>query len=184
MYGRRISIQSLLLGSVSAADIIIATADADGIGEFLRKFTFSSDTKYPRKYVTNAIGRLKSKGLIKFVSRGDRQFLTITEKGKKRFAEYQKASTVLDRPKKWDGKWRLVMFDIEESSRPLRNKVRRELTQAGFVRLQDSVWVYPYDCEEYVVLLKADHRIGKSLLYVVAERVEYDRSLKALFGIV
>lgn len=54
----------------------------------------------------------------------------------------------------------------------------------GFVRLQDSVWVYPYDCEDLITLLKADLKVGKDVLYVVADRIEYDQPLRTLFDLV
>lgn len=54
----------------------------------------------------------------------------------------------------------------------------------GFLKLQDSVWIYPYDCEELVALLKADFRIGKDILYVIADSLENDGWIKRHFGLV
>lgn len=51
----------------------------------------------------------------------------------------------------------------------------------GFVRLQDSVWVYPYDCEDFINLIKTDFKIGKDLLYIVADKIEGDKSLVKFF---
>lgn len=75
------------------------------------------------------------------------------------------------------------MFDIPERRRRVRTRVRQTLTTMGFYRLQDSVWVYPYDCEELIILLKADFKIGKDLLYVIADKVEHDAPLKTHFGL-
>ena len=86
-------------------------------------------------------------------------------------------------PPRWDGKWRLVVFDIREYKRAVRDKVRNELSAFGFRRLQQSVWVYPYDCEEMVVLLKADHRIGREVLYITAGKIENDLWLRSEFGL-
>lgn len=41
--------------------------------------------------------------------------------------------------------------------------------------------MYPYDCEDLVTLLKADFKIGKELVYMIVENIEYDRDLKKLF---
>ncbi len=43
----------------------------------------------------------------------------------------------------WDGKWRMVVFDLPEEKRSLRNELRRELRTARFGGLQGSVWVSP-----------------------------------------
>ena len=53
----------------------------------------------------------------------------------------------------------------------------------GFVRLQDSVWVYPYDCEDLIVLLKADFKIGKDVLYMIVDEMEGDTHLRKEFGL-
>ena len=61
--------------------------------------------------------------------------------------------------------------------------MRRTLTAVGFVRLQDSVWLYPYDCEDLIVLLKADFKIGKDLLYLIVDSLENDTAFRKFFGI-
>lgn len=43
----------------------------------------------------------------------------------------------------WDGKWRMVVFDLPEDKRSLRNELRRELRAARFGGLQGSVWISP-----------------------------------------
>ena len=61
--------------------------------------------------------------------------------------------------------------------------MRATLVNMGFHRLQDSVWVYPYDCEDLVLMLKADLKIGKNVLYIVADAIEYDTPLRVHFGL-
>lgn len=41
----------------------------------------------------------------------------------------------------WDGKWRIVIFDIPEERRIIRNLFRRNLKKWGFKQLQKSVWI-------------------------------------------
>ena len=54
----------------------------------------------------------------------------------------------------WDGKWRIVMFDIREKRRrTVRNSVLCSPVQA--FAAQDSVWVYPYPCDEFIGLVRA-----------------------------
>ena len=86
-------------------------------------------------------------------------------------------------PRVWDQKWRIVIFDIWERRRGVRDKLRRTLEKAGFRRIQDSVWVCPYDCEEFVTFLRADLRLGEGILYLIAEGVENDAKLRKLFDL-
>ena len=77
----------------------------------------------------------------------------------------------------------MLIFDIPEKKRHLRYKVRSTLSAVGFTRLQDSVWIYPYDCEDFVTLLKADFRIGKDLLYMIVDSLENDTWLRKKFNL-
>ena len=77
----------------------------------------------------------------------------------------------------------MLVFDIPEYRKTLRDKVRRTLISIGFVRLQDSVWIYPYPCDDLIALLKSDFRVGKDLLYVIADSIENDTALKKRFSI-
>jgi phenylacetic acid degradation operon negative regulatory protein len=43
----------------------------------------------------------------------------------------------------WDGKWRMVVFDLPEEQRVLRNALRKQLRAARFGGLQGSVWISP-----------------------------------------
>ncbi|MEX2090705.1 MAG: CRISPR-associated endonuclease Cas2 [Candidatus Paceibacterota bacterium] len=49
---------------------------------------------------------------------------------------------------KWDGKWRIVIFDIPEELHKKRNYLRSKLKNLGFHMLQKSVFIIPYPCEE------------------------------------
>lgn len=46
---------------------------------------------------------------------------------------------------RWDGKWRMVFFDISETSRRVRNILRSKLKELGLGMLQQSVWITPHD---------------------------------------
>jgi CRISPR/Cas system-associated endoribonuclease Cas2 len=85
----------------------------------------------------------------------------------------------------WDGKWRILMFDIREKRRRARLTLRQLLQGAGFVRLQDSVWVYPYPCDEFVALVRAHLSSGVGELRSLAvDALESDQSLREHFNLI
>ena len=84
--------------------------------------------------------------------------------------------------KAWDHKWRIAAFDIPEIYAAKRRLVRGILKRAGFVKLQQSVWVFPHDCEELVQLIKKESRLAPYILYGVLEHIEDEKRLKKLFG--
>jgi len=77
----------------------------------------------------------------------------------------------------------VVIFDIKERRKIIREELRKELINLGFRRLQNSVWIYPYECEELIIMLKSYFSIGKDVLYMVVERLENDKWLKRDFGL-
>jgi len=45
--------------------------------------------------------------------------------------------------RQWDDKWRMVIFDVPESNRALRARLRNRLASEKFGCLQQSVWITP-----------------------------------------
>ncbi|MBI3290372.1 CRISPR-associated endonuclease Cas2 [Candidatus Microgenomates bacterium] len=84
--------------------------------------------------IAKAIKRLREKKLIEYDKRDTGALiLKLTREGRD-FAELTK------KLENWDGKWRLVIFDIPESKRAVRNVLRSRLKQWGFEQWQKSVW--------------------------------------------
>ena len=134
--------------------------------------------------VNDALIRLSRKGLVAFVIKEGRKFARLTPAGSQRLKlEQEKAALLLQRKKRWDKRWRVIIFDIPERRRGVRSRLRAIMQECGFVRLQDSVWVYPHDCEDLTVLMKAELKTGSSILYMVVEKIENDAWLKKHFSI-
>ena len=135
--------------------------------------------KRQKEVVNRARDRLLRRGLL----REQDGFLRLTRRGEHALRLLKARSSVQVRPKRWDHKWRVLIFDIPNYRKGLRDRVRRMLESVGFAKLQDSVWIYPYDCEDLVALLKADFKIGKDALYLVVEEMEGERDLKRHFSL-
>lgn len=131
---------------------------------------------------TSTIGRARKRLISRGLLVEHKGFLRMTPKGiaTLRLLEAQYA---IGNPRSWDGRWRVLIFDVPEYRKSVRDKIRRTLMHIGFVRLQDSVWIYPYDCEDLIALLKADFRIGKDVLYMIVDELEWDSKLRKDFGL-
>ena len=177
------NIQQAVLGAVALTGILaLAMVAPNVIGAIGR----IAGNKYKFGYrARTAAGRLAKKGLVEFIEKDGKKYLRITEKGRDTLAlETEKATLRAPRKRRWDRQYRLVMFDVPERRKSVRNRLRAIMRECGFLRVQDSVWVYPYDCEEFITLLKANLRIGKDVLYAVVERIENDAWIKKHFGLV
>jgi len=136
-------------------------------------------------YIKTVAGRLVKHGLIEFKKNENGKFyLRITKEGRKELLKYQLREKIIQKPRRWDNKWRVIIFDIKEYKRGDRDKMRQELRNLGFIKLQNSVWVYPYECQEVITLFKSYFHFGKDLLYLTVENIENDKGLKTFFKLV
>lgn len=150
-------------------------------GNIYKMYKLADYNARRRKYrsILAARERLVKHGLL----RRNGKFLELTAKGERKLREWEHCNYKLPRPEVWDGRWRILIFDIPEKRRWLRDRIRDTLQAIGFKRLQRSVWVYPFDCEDFITLLKADFKIGKDLLYLVVEGLENDAHLRDYFEV-
>lgn len=127
--------------------------------------------------ITRSTKSLIKQGLVKH---SDKDFdrLELTPKGKNILHKIELRAMRYKKPEKWDKKWRVVIFDIEEKERHKRDHLRSILRQVGFFRLQQSVWVFPYHIEPLVALLRTEQDLGRSVIYMVVETIENDKDLK------
>lgn len=179
---KRIPVTEIVLATIAGAGIITLAAIAPGALQMIKVFRPRHRRYRNQTYVNGVVEKLRRDGLVSVRMERGEPMVCLTEKGKQKFAHYQ-LHKVRPKEKKWDGKWRLVIFDIHEWKRGTRDRVRSMIAQFGFLKLQNSVWVYPYECEELIQLLKADVKIGEELLYVIAERIENGDRLKQKFHI-
>ena len=176
---RRTRITKAIVGAVSIAGILAIGAVAPNAIGALGKLGLIGNRDQRRQGVKKSLARLIGAG---YVALEDGK-VYLTEKGEKFAALLGEGSITVRKPKRWDGKWRILMFDVPEKKKRARELVRRMLIDLGCRRIQDSVWVCPYDVEDIVMILKTDLRLGKDLLYIIADTIENDSSLRAHFGL-
>ncbi len=174
---RNKNIQKAILGTVAIAGVLAVASIAPNALQVLGMF---HSGKRVKERIDNSRKRLVKNGLLEYSEKG---FLKLTAKGEAKIRQLELHDFKLKKPNRWDKKWRVLTFDIKEERKPLREKVRRTLVCIGFFRLHDSVWIYPYDCEDLITLLKADFKIGRELLYIIADKIENDGWLKKYFGL-
>lgn len=171
-------LQKIILGTVAAAGVLGIALVAPNVLKSMYDLGFLPRQRQD-EYTRSSASKMVKKGLLAY----DGKRYRLTADGERMLHRWQMIDSKLDRPKRWDGKWRVMIFDIPEKLKGKRNALTRLLRQGGFRRLQDSVWVYPYDCEDILTLLKTDLGVGKYVLYMIVEELENDKRLRQEFAI-
>lgn len=178
-------IRQAILATVSIAGILAVTMIAPNIFQALPRLM--GREKFNAKFgyrARTAAGRLAAQGYLKLVQRDGRKYYEMTQKGREALSIEERKMLFRKKQKpRWDRRYRLIIFDISEKRKNIRDRLRLTMRELGFLRLQDSVWVYPYDCEDFIALLKRDLTIGKEVLYAVVEQIENDLPIRQYFGL-
>ena len=180
---KRNQIRDVILLSAYAAigvSMMIMTPNAMRLLKHVEKVIGPSPSL--KRRVSQKYSELIAQGIFKRIDspRGPR--IELTEKGRKLAEELAMRDELRpEKQKKWDYKWRIIMFDVWERRRNVRDELRHILKEFGFVKVQDSAWAYPYPCEKLLVFLRTHLKLGHGILYIVADEIEYDEKLRQHF---
>lgn len=119
-----------------------------------------------RKNLLAAIERLKSRRMVKLEERNGETYLVVTRQGKEALKQFEIESVSIQKPDEWDGKWRIVLFDIPEKYKKSRNALRIKLRELGFYSLQKSAFIYPYDCHDEIDFIANFFRVARHIQYL------------------
>ncbi len=101
---------------------------------FLREWNYET--------IKAAIANARRQKLLRPVMRGRHAIPEITEAGKKRLVAILPN---YDEKRLWDGRMHLTTYDIPEAKHTHRDLLRDTIRRLGAGRLQDSVWITPYN---------------------------------------
>ena len=132
---------SPLKTKLSNAILIALDACAEGFAEFAEfydnpsRYVWYGPSDFRKQTFTSSLARLRKKGLVEKKINENKVIIKLTTAGRdwllKNGPDYNF---------KWDGLWRLVIFDIPESHRKVRDVLRNRLKSWGFAKWQKSVW--------------------------------------------
>ncbi len=132
------------------------------------------------RYIRSEFSRLQKRGLIS--KKGSIFYLTKTGEKEAFFARLN-AELFAYRPQKqkWDGMWRMILFDIPEKKRRYRDHLRHLLRALDFVELQKSIWASPYKIPKFLEEILWEERIKHHTRFITVKEIDYDKDLKKKF---
>lgn len=149
-----------------------------GVRPTLRKLYFGDNPYFKRRnrFLGNVLSKfIKDKLVIAEGIRGQRSFKLSREGLDGIFSRFPKLKYV---GKPWDGYWRIVVYDIAETKKQLRSRLRKELKKLGYKFVQKSVWVSPFSSEENLeTFLKKEKLWGRILVFKTKMSPEESRNM-------
>ncbi|EKD56663.1 MAG: hypothetical protein ACD_58C00123G0009 [uncultured bacterium] len=144
---------------------------------------YFKEKSFDNKRFKRNIDYLKKRDIIKVSDTKNGLQLRLTENGIVAAKYYQLDNLKIKTPDKWDGKWRVVIFDIPEDRKLGRNALRRKMKQLEFYQLQKSVFCYPYSCENEIILLRETYQIQPYVKMLLVEKLENEELIKKTFSL-
>ncbi len=140
--------------------------------------------KINQQAFTRSIRRLSDEKLLEEKRLPNGSFkLVLTAKGKReaKILSLLGSSINFKKPKRWDGKWRLVLFDIPEKDRLFRDILREHLRTLKFLKLQHSVFISPHPFEKPIQELVSLYSAQPYVRVVTATRIDNEPAIEKHF---
>ncbi|MDP2788624.1 MAG: hypothetical protein Q8O46_01025 [bacterium] len=109
--------------------------------------------------------------------------LVLSENGKQKALRFNIDKIEIKKPARWDKKWRIVMFDVPERIRKLRDSLRLHFKEIGLIEFQKSVFVFPYPCSKEVEFILEFYNARKYVRFILAEKIDNHLHLMKKFNL-
>ncbi|MBI2607733.1 MAG: hypothetical protein HYW51_02825 [Candidatus Doudnabacteria bacterium] len=176
---RRLKITKTVLLTLAAAGVL-----AIPVAGPLTFMVIADELGLPRvgrRKVYDSLRRIEKQRLIGVSQNGDTTVVGLTKNGQNKVLKYKLEDMRIKKPWKWDRKWRVVIFDIPEKYKMGRECLRNKLKELGFYKLQKSVWIYPYSCEDEVDFIGELYEVRSYIRILTVQKIDIQKDLVRLF---
>ena len=121
---------------------------------------------------------LKRRGFIDVEQNPDGSYsVQPTIAGRRQCKTYNLDDISIPIPKKWDKNWRVVIFDIPSTKQKGRLALLSKLKELGFILLQKSVWVFPFECRNEIAVLARAFEVDRYIQYLTCSSISANEYL-------
>jgi CRISPR-associated endonuclease Cas2 len=155
------------MGEITMNSFLSPSLYADMPKSFYDPVEMNHKNKSKIKEITirQSIRRLQKQGFVK----KEKSKYKLTAKG------LEIANYIFNRKKeinkKWDGKYRVVIFDIPEKQSEARNWLRQELYLLNYKKLQESVFISRYSLTKDLIKEIKSNKIGNCVNYLLVDKI-------------
>ena len=162
-------LKTLIMGGIIST-IVIAPNAVQAMDKPLAHFMKKLDKRTREREIRRITMYMRRQGLLT----GDYEHgLAITKLGRRRLDKMEFDKLQIPKPKKWDKKWRLIIFDIPESNRQGRVALTSKLRSMGVQPLQQSVWIHPHSCRNEVARICTEFAISRWVTYLETDHIDH-----------
>ena len=122
--------------------------------------------------LTRALKNLVENGYAEIHSSENKKFVRITKKGRSKLNSIKLEAEDALVPGGWDGKWRIILLDLDEGRKNERESLRYLLKKAGFVCVKNTVWISPYPYEHLFMNIKKDLGLSTEIMIIVTDKID------------
>lgn len=135
-----------------------------------------------RQELYRSIRRLYESKLIDYSEHTDGSVeVILNREGRGVALKYKLDEMTIKSPTRWDQKWRVILFDIPENQKSLRDTLRMRLKQLGLLELQKSVFVHPYECRNEIDFVIELYNARRYVRFIEASHIDNELHLKRKF---
>jgi CRISPR/Cas system-associated endoribonuclease Cas2 len=180
--------KTIITGMLVAGGITIAATNPMFgpmvLPKLLKYAKYKLKNKRQKKNFYDTFSYLKKKGMVKMEYRGKQIHISLTKEGIKLAGKYKIDDLEIKKPKKWDKKWRVLIFDIDDKHKSKREALRGKIKELGLFQLQKSVWVCPYHFQKEMETLQNFFGLTHGeMKVIVALEIENDEQMKTFFNL-
>lgn len=176
-----------ILALVGAGAFLAASIAIPNLPRALKPFFNVDESKawkrFNTPYLKRVLKRLEEQKLVETETKKGYQTVKITDAGRQRILKYSLDKLEIKKPRTWDGKWRLVSYDIPKDKYSRRDTFRAYLQAWGFYPLHESVFLHAYPCEKETEFLREYFGVGEYVRVFTVEEIEGDEPYREFFGV-
>jgi CRISPR/Cas system-associated endoribonuclease Cas2 len=141
--------------------------------------------KVKKEYLNRAIKRLYESKLVEVKENEDGStVLVLSQEGRRKVLVYKIDNLKLQRQEKWDGYWRILIFDVPEKFKRARNLLSRKLKEIGMYQLQKSVYVYPFECKDELDFIIEYFGLRPYVRFGLLKEIDNELHLRKIFDLI
>lgn len=188
IFDKKYASAKIVLKLVGAGVFLSASVAIPNLPLALKPFLAKEDDyeawkRFNIPYLKRTIRRLEKQKLVETGEEDEIQVVKITNAGKIKILKFALDELKIEKPKIWDGRWRMVSYDIPKKQENVRKVFREYLRVWRFYPFHESLFVHAYPCEKQVEFLREYLGIGEHVRILHVSKIENDKLFRNFFNV-